>query len=94
LNLIKSEIEELTKLCVKQSGMLFAFGNVKLVREKLLNGSERNCMKIKKTEKTRQRKDKPKKYYKPISLWPLKPEDALRTFMQVDPNKVKLSAGY
>jgi len=39
------------------------------------------------------KKSKPKKskskYLKPISLWPLKPEDALRAFMQVDPKKVK-----
>ena len=30
-----------------------------------------------------------KKYAKPLSLWPLKPEDALKAFMQVDPKKVK-----
>jgi hypothetical protein len=30
-----------------------------------------------------------KKYAKPLSLYPLKPEEALRAFMQVDPSKVK-----
>ncbi len=34
--------------------------------------------------------DKPKKQYeKPISLYPLKPEEALKAFMQVNPKKVK-----
>lgn len=26
---------------------------------------------------------------KPITLWPLKPSEALRAFMQVDPKRVK-----
>lgn len=34
-------------------------------------------------------KPKKKKYAKPLSLWPLKPEDALKAFMQIDPKKVK-----
>jgi hypothetical protein len=29
-----------------------------------------------------------RKYDKPISLWPLKPEEALAAFMKVDPKKV------
>jgi hypothetical protein len=36
------------------------------------------------------KKRKPtKKYAKSVSLWPLKPEDALLAFMQIDPRKVK-----
>jgi hypothetical protein len=33
------------------------------------------------------KKKKKKKYAKPLSLLPLKPEDALNVFMQVDPEK-------
>jgi hypothetical protein len=31
----------------------------------------------------------PKKLAKPISLYPLKPEEALALFMQIDPQKIK-----
>ncbi len=35
-------------------------------------------------------KDKSKNYkLKPTSLYPLKPEEALKRFMQVDPEKIK-----
>jgi hypothetical protein len=37
-------------------------------------------------------KPKKKKYAKPISLWPLKPEEALKIFMQADAKKVKAKA--
>ena len=37
----------------------------------------------------KQKKKPKKKYEKPISLYPLKPEEALKAFMEVDPNKVK-----
>ena len=40
-------------------------------------------MKKKKTNKGR-------KYEKPLSMFPLKPEEALKLFMQVDPKKLKL----
>ncbi len=30
-----------------------------------------------------------KKYAKPLSLYPLKPEEALKAFMEVDPEKIK-----
>jgi hypothetical protein len=33
------------------------------------------------------KKSKKRKYDKPISLYPLKPEEALSLFMQVDPKK-------
>jgi hypothetical protein len=33
-----------------------------------------------------------KKYAKPISLWPLKPEEALKIFMHVDAKKIKAKA--
>jgi hypothetical protein len=29
-----------------------------------------------------------RKYAKPVSLWPLKPEEALAAFMKVDPRKI------
>jgi len=32
---------------------------------------------------------KKKSYDKPLSLYPLKPEEALKLFMQVDPKKLK-----
>jgi len=35
------------------------------------------------------KKETKKKYLKPISLYPLKPEKALFLFMQVDPEKIK-----
>jgi hypothetical protein len=49
---------------------------------------------MKKTLKTTQShtkltKNKFRKNCKPISLYPLKPEEALKAFMQVDPRKVK-----
>jgi hypothetical protein len=31
-----------------------------------------------------------RKYAKPISLYPLKPEEALWAFMNVDPKKIKI----
>lgn len=37
--------------------------------------------------KTKQKNKK--KYEKPISLWPLKPEEALKAFMEIDPKKIK-----
>ncbi len=30
-----------------------------------------------------------KKYAKPLSLYPIKPEEALEAFMKVDPEKIK-----
>jgi hypothetical protein len=30
-----------------------------------------------------------RKYAKPLSLYPLKPEEALKAFMEVDPEKIK-----
>jgi hypothetical protein len=36
----------------------------------------------------KKKKDK-RKYKKPVSLYPLKPDEALDAFMKVDPNKVK-----
>ena len=36
-----------------------------------------------------QKKNKKTKRLKSITLWPLKPEDALKAFMQVDQTKVK-----
>jgi hypothetical protein len=38
---------------------------------------------------TKLTKNKARKNCKPIYLWPLKPEEALKAFMQVDPKKVK-----
>ena len=46
-------------------------------------------MKTRKTGKMRPRKSATKKYDKPVSLWPLKPEDALRLFMQINRAKIK-----
>lgn len=37
-------------------------------------------------------KHKKRKYAKPLSLWPLKPEEALKIFMQIDAKKVKAKA--
>lgn len=34
------------------------------------------------------KKQETKKYDKPVSLYPLKPEDALSAFMKVDPKKI------
>jgi hypothetical protein len=34
-------------------------------------------------------KKRHKKYAKPLSLWPLKPEEAIAICMQADPKKVK-----
>lgn len=34
------------------------------------------------------KKKKSQKYDKPISLYPLKPEKALKAFMEVDPEKI------
>jgi hypothetical protein len=34
-------------------------------------------------------KKQKRKYEKPISLYPLKPEEALSAFMKVDPKKIK-----
>lgn len=34
------------------------------------------------------KKQATKKYVKPVSLYPLKPEDALSAFMKVDPKKI------
>lgn len=39
--------------------------------------------------KLQKKKSKKKKYAERISLLPLKPEDALKAFMQVDPKKIK-----
>jgi len=39
--------------------------------------------KIQTAKKKRQRK-----YAKPVSLYPLKPEDALSAFMKIDPKKI------
>jgi hypothetical protein len=40
--------------------------------------------------KKKNSKDLPsKKYAKPLSLYPLKPEEALKAFMEVDPEKIK-----
>ncbi len=36
--------------------------------------------------------NKGKKYAKPLSLYPMKPEEALRWFMQVKPEKLKREA--
>jgi hypothetical protein len=35
------------------------------------------------------KKQPKKKYDKPVSLYPLKPEDALAAFMKIDPKKVE-----
>jgi hypothetical protein len=35
------------------------------------------------------KKKEKRKYEKPVSLYPLKPEKALEAFMKVDPKKVK-----
>ena len=43
-----------------------------------------------KPKKLKKRSKNPKKYVKPVSLWPLKPEDALKSFMQVDREKIKV----
>lgn len=40
-------------------------------------------------QKNKQKVKTKKKYEKRISLWPLKPEEALKAFMEVDPNKIK-----
>jgi hypothetical protein len=37
--------------------------------------------------KSKSGNNKGKKYEKPISLWPLKPEEALEIFLQVPPKK-------
>jgi hypothetical protein len=42
--------------------------------------------------KTKSRKGK-RKYNKPISLYPLKPEEALAAFMKVDPKKILKQKG-
>ena len=40
-------------------------------------------------DKKNKKKDKPKKKYeKPVSLYPLTPEEALKAFIKVDPNKM------
>ena len=46
-------------------------------------------MKIKRIKKTKAGKVALEKYDKPVSLYPLKPEDALKAFMQVDRTKVE-----
>ena len=38
---------------------------------------------------TRPPKLRPRRYAKPLSLYPLKPEEALRAFMQVNPARVE-----
>lgn len=38
--------------------------------------------------KKKKKKDE-RKYEKPVSLYPLKPEEALGAFMKVDPKKIK-----
>ena len=43
-------------------------------------------MKSKKIESKEKKEER--KYAKPISLYPLKPEDALAAFMKVDPKKI------
>jgi hypothetical protein len=43
----------------------------------------------KKSAKSLLGKNKSKKYEKPLSLHPIKPEEALKLFMQVDPKKVQ-----
>jgi hypothetical protein len=35
------------------------------------------------------KKERKRKYDKPVSLFPLKPEDALAAFMKIDPKKIK-----
>lgn len=37
------------------------------------------------------KKKKKSKLLKPISLWPLKPEDALKAFMNINPEKVLMA---
>ena len=37
----------------------------------------------------KKRRHSPKHILKPLSLWPLKPEEALEAFMKVDPVKVE-----
>jgi len=46
-------------------------------------------MKTKEIKKTKLRKGTLRKYDKPVSLYPLKPEEALAAFMKVDPENVK-----
>jgi len=46
-------------------------------------------MKPNKVPNKKTKSNKPKQYAKRVSLWPLKPEEALEAFMQIDPNKVK-----
>ena len=43
-------------------------------------------MKSKKIESKREKEER--KYLKPISLYPLNPEEALSAFMKVDPKKI------
>lgn len=40
-------------------------------------------------QKKQPNKKTKKKYAKPLSLYPLKPEEALEAFMKVDPKKTK-----
>jgi hypothetical protein len=40
-------------------------------------------------EKLKKKTIKKKKYQKPVSLWPLKPQDALKAFMDIDIKKIK-----
>ncbi len=35
------------------------------------------------------KKKRPSKYNKPLSLYPLKPDQAIKAFLQVDPEKVE-----
>jgi hypothetical protein len=40
--------------------------------------------------KTKKKSNKGKRYEKPLTMYPLKPEEALAAFMKIDPKKFNL----